>query len=125
MDKREEEFRQELRELEIKLADPAIFSDSSYPVLAKRLKWLSEVISLFEQRALISKSISEASALLNNTDRDLGEMANQEIAELTPKLGIIEAQIADATLPKDPNDQRDVIIEIRAAAGGDESSLFG
>ncbi len=124
MDQREETFRQELRELELKLADPAIFNDSSYPALAKRQKWLMEVISLFEQRSLLKKSVAQATELLESPDKELQAMASDEITELSPEIETVEAKIADATLPKDPNDEKDVIIEIRGAAGGDESSLF-
>ena len=124
MDQREETLRQELTVLEQRLADPAIFSDSSYPVLAKRRSEIASIIDLFDQHTALTNAIREANSLLSNPDKDLATMASEEINELTPKLVSVEAQIADATLPKDPNDSKNVIFEIRAAAGGDESALF-
>ncbi len=124
MDQHENQIRQELFEISQKLTDPNIYSDSAYPALAKRHSELTALVELYDKRASLSKSLSEAEELSYSSDKDLQEMASEEIAELTPKLQDIEASIADATLPKDPNDERDVIMEIRAAAGGDESSLF-
>ncbi len=124
MDQREQDLRKELEELENKLSDPSIYSDSSYPVLAKRRSELNEIIDLFDQKHNLNSSLMQANELVKNPDQDLQTMAAEEIAALTPQLEEIDRKIADATLPKDPNDTRDVIIEIRAAAGGDESALF-
>ncbi|HQU09511.1 MAG TPA: peptide chain release factor 1 [Opitutales bacterium] len=124
MDQREQDLRKELDELEKKLADPAVFSDSSYPSLAKRRSELADIVGLYDQKHRLIKSLQEANDLADSSDQEMQSMATEEIASLTPQLEDIEAKIADATLPKDPNDTRDVIIEIRAAAGGDESALF-
>lgn len=121
----EQSLRQELADLVIKLNDPNIYSDSSYPALAKRRSELDDIIALFDERDHLKKSITEANDILSNQeDKEMHVMASEEISDLSPKLDAVEAKIADATLPKDKNDERDVIIEIRAAAGGDESALF-
>src|SRR5262249_5999815 len=66
----------------------------------------------------------DAAKLSESVEADLAEMAKQELEELRQKQTLNETRLAEALLPKDPNDERDCIVEIRAAAGGDEASLF-
>ena len=124
MEQKETELRNELNDIEVKLSDQAIFSDSSYPKLAKRRSELANIIGMYDEKARLLKALKEAEELKDNPDKDIQTMALEEIDTLTPQLQAIDNQIIAATVPKDPNDERDVIIEIRAAAGGDESSLF-
>jgi peptide chain release factor 1 len=124
MDRQEEEIREELAKIDSKLTNPNIFSDSSYPSLAKRRSDLLELVSLYEQKKKLVQAINDAKELTSNQDKAIQSMAEDEITELTPKLRYVEAKLGASLLPKDPNDGRDVIMEIRAAAGGDESSLF-
>ncbi len=124
MEQKETELRNELNDIEVKLSDQAIFSDSSYPKLAKRRSELANIIGLYDEKARLLKALKEAKELKDNPDKDIQTMALEEIDTLTPQLQAIDSQIIAATVPKDPNDERDVIMEIRAAAGGDESSLF-
>lgn len=123
MDK-QQQLRDELAELQKKLEDTAIFSTSEYPKLAKRLSYLEETIALFEQKASLKRAYDEAKELSMSGD-ELAELAQQELDETDAKLQTIEQQLSEALTPKDQNDEKDVIIEIRAAAGGDEASLFG
>jgi len=123
MDK-EQTYRDELAELDQKLQDPAIFSDKSYPKLAKRRSDLETLIGLFDTRRQLAEAQKSAQELAASDDAEMADMANAELAELEPKIEANEAKLTEALTPKDPNDERDVIIEIRAAAGGDESSLF-
>jgi len=124
MDQQESEYLDELRDIEIRLQDPKIYADSSYPQLAKRRSELNDLTNLFAKRRKLTKSLSEANDLRTSEDEELRQMALHEIEELTLELEEVEQAINQATTPTDPNNKRNVIIEIRAAAGGDESSLF-
>lgn len=124
MDQKEANYRKELAELEAKLADPSIFSDPSYPKLAKRRSDVADIVALFDERAKLAGDKASALDLQNGSDAELAEMASLELTELEPKIEANEAALIEALTPQDPNNERDVIFEIRAAAGGDESSLF-
>lgn len=123
MNDKQEELKAELTVLQAKLNDPSVFSSSEYPKLARRISQLEETLALFEQISDIKKQISEAKELAGDSD-EMAELANSELAELDSKLSAVSLELSAILTPKDPNDERDVIIEIRAAAGGDESSLF-
>lgn len=122
MDNKEQAFRHELSELNTQLEDPAIYSDSSYPKLAKRKSELESLIALFDEKNKLSGDRQAAEAL--RVDPEMADMAEAELAELETKIAANETALLEALTPQDPNNDRDVIIEIRAAAGGDESSLF-
>ncbi len=124
MDLKEQNFRKELASLETKLADPAIFSDKNYSKLAKRRAELENVLSLFDEKNKLAHEKTEAEKLLQNPDSEMQEMARIEVNELNVRIADNENRLIEELTPRDPNNERDVIIEIRAAAGGDESSLF-
>jgi len=123
MEQKEAAFRQELSELESRLRDPGIYSDASYPKLAKRQKYLEGVVALFDRKKQLQESYRQASQLVNSDD-ELAELAQEELHETEAALVVVDTRLIEALTPKDPNDEKDVIIEIRAAAGGDEASLF-
>ncbi|MCA9334463.1 peptide chain release factor 1 [Candidatus Saccharibacteria bacterium] len=124
MNQKEQELRKELEELQAKLQDPAIFSSKEYPKLARRQSQLEDVLSLFDQKAQIQHAREEAEEIIRSADPELSALAKAEIAELEQKDQQNEQALTEALIPKDPNDERDAIVEIRAAAGGDEASLF-
>ena len=132
MDQKEAILRDELANLELQLQDPAIFSDKIYPRLAKRRSDLEHIISLFNERTRLLKERAAAESLVEEGAAaggsgfagELAGMAAGELSSLLPELETNEKRIVEALTPQDPNNDRDVIIEIRAAAGGDESSLF-
>ncbi len=124
MEQKEQNLRAELTELESRLQDPGIFSDPSYPKLAKRHSQLEHLLVLFGERAKLMHDQADAEELKQDADADLQKMADAELDDIAQKLVTNEAKLIDALTPQDPNNDRDVIIEIRAAAGGDESSLF-
>jgi peptide chain release factor 1 len=124
MEEKEQQLRTELKELEAKLQDPAIYSDKSYPKLAKRKDELDKLIAFFDEKASLTKQLGEASDLANDSDPAMAAMGREELEDLDNKLQLADSNLAEALTPTDPNNARDVIIEIRAAAGGDESSLF-
>jgi len=123
MEQKEQHLRAELAELAERLQDPAIYSDKNYPKLAKRQAELEKIVGLFDTAAKLRADIEAARELADGTD-ELAELAREEITVSEAQLADTEATLAEALTPKDPNDDRDVIMEIRAAAGGDESSLF-
>jgi peptide chain release factor 1 len=123
MDDKETKLRAELTELDATLQDPAVFSDKNYPKLAKRRSELENIIALFDDKQRLTKARAEAKALASGND-ELAELARTELEQTTADLERVEAELIEALTPQDPNNERDVIIEIRAAAGGDESALF-
>jgi len=125
MEQKEQHLREELAQLEERFTDPSIFSSKEYPKLAKRKQELESVIALFDTRAKLIKGKAEAQELINGDDAELAELAQVELADTEEQLASNEDALREALTPKDPNDGRDVVIEIRAAAGGDEASLFG
>lgn len=124
MDSKEQELRSEYAHLQKRLQDPAIFSSKDYPDLARRQGQLQNLISLFDERLNLSTQLAEARTLAESGDNELAEMAQTEAEDLEAKLTALGEQLSADLMPTDPNDERDAIIEIRAAAGGDEASLF-
>lgn len=124
MDQREKNLRAELTDLQTQLEDPAVYGDKNYPKLARRQPELQMIIELFDERTRLQQARSSAEELKNNSDIELQRMAITELDELQTKITINENALSEALTPKDPNDRRDAIVEIRAAAGGDEASLF-
>ncbi len=124
MEQKEQLLRTEFTELELRLQDPAIFSAPSYPKLAKRRSELEYTLSLFDERARLLRDRAAAQELAQGGDTELQDMARAELEEITGKLSQNEERLIEALTPQDPNNDRDVIMEIRAAAGGDEASLF-
>jgi peptide chain release factor 1 len=124
MEQKEQHIRTELAELEAILQDSGIFSDSNYPKFAKRRSHLSNIVALFDERQKLRHDQQGAEDLKTNSDSELRALAESELSEIIIRLQHIEEKLINALTPQDPNNDRDVIIEIRAAAGGDESSLF-
>ncbi len=124
MDNKEQSYRQELAELEAKLADPSVFSDPAYPKLAKRRSDVADIIALFDERNKLAADKVGAEELVAGGDAELKQMALAELQELEPQIQANNDKLIESLTPTDPNNDRDVIVEIRAAAGGDESSLF-
>lgn len=123
MDKKEQHLRKEYEALQERMQDPAIFSSKDYPKLAKRQSELDELIKLFDQKQSYLKQLDEARELARGND-EIAQLAQTELNELNEKLQMINEKLQLLLTPKDPNDEKDVIVEIRAAAGGDEASLF-
>ncbi len=116
-------LRAEYAEVQAKLQDPKVFADPSYPKIAKRQKHLEETIGLYDELNKTEDELKSAEDLAK-TGGELAELAEAEVTELTEQKAKLAEQLEEALTPKDPNNDRDVIIEVRAAAGGDEASLF-
>ncbi len=124
MEQQESNLRNELDSINIELANPEIFSSKKYPQIARRKNQIESILVLFDQNKKILSGLESNKLLLESSDHDLAELANQERQELELSLEQNINALREALIPKDPNDERNVIIEIRAAAGGDEASLF-
>jgi len=124
MDHKEQQLRDELAQLDQKLQDPAIFSDAAYPRIAKRKSALEGLIALFDEVNSLQTQLGEAKTMAGDSDPEISELARDEVEQLNSKLSAVRSQLTEALTPQDPNNERDVIMEIRGAAGGDESSLF-
>jgi peptide chain release factor 1 len=123
MDQKEQALRKELAEIKKKLEDPEVFSTKGYPKIAKRQSTIEDILALFDEVSQIKDESAQALTLAES-DGELGEMAQAELEELRVREINAEQALNLALTPKDPNDDKDVIIEVRAAAGGDEASLF-
>ena len=108
------------------LSDPEILSDQpQITLLSREQSTLSEVVSLYRELKKILEELAGAQALLeDNRDPDLAELARDEARSLEAREAELRAQLRLALLPSDPNDEKDVIVEVRAGAGGDEAALF-
>ncbi|WP_407894023.1 peptide chain release factor 1 [Lacticaseibacillus sp. N501-2] len=113
----------ELQEL---MSDPEVIQDTDrYMKLSKEEGSMREVVATYQKYKKAKADLDEAEAVLRESkDDDLEELAKEELAELRPELEDLEEQIKVLMLPKDPNDDKNIIMEIRGAAGGDEASLF-
>ncbi len=105
------------------LADPTAYNSPDYTVKTKRLNELETIINLAQRQAVYLKQLEEAKVLAEGND-ELSELAKAEVPQLTQSIELINEELFSLLTPKDPNDDKNVIIEIRAGAGGDEASLF-
>jgi peptide chain release factor 1 len=113
-------------ELERLMGDPAIAQDyEQVTEYAKERAGLHEIVSAYRDFRTRQRQLNEARALLHETaDADMHELAALEVAELEEAMPALEASLRTLLLPKDPRDDKNVIIEIRAGAGGDEAGIF-
>ena len=123
MQEKEVQLRQECEDLQKKLQDPAIYSSKDYPKLAKRQKYLEDILALFDDLHRIEKHTAQTRELVASGG-EISELAKEELEELRGQKHTVEQALSEALAPEDPNNDRDVIVEIRAAAGGDEPLFF-
>jgi peptide chain release factor 1 len=112
-------------ELTGQMADPAVINDSDrYRKTAKAHFELEETVAKYRDWKRTRQDLEGASAMLGETDPELRAMAADEVARLEPELARLEVELQDLLRPKDPNDEKNVVLEIRAGTGGDEATLF-
>jgi peptide chain release factor 1 len=113
-------------EMTNQLADPEVVSDSKrYQKVAKAHAELGELVSKFREYKDLERGIAETKAMVREeTDPELKAMAEEELVGLEARVMSCEHELKVLLLPKDPNDERNIILEIRAGAGGDEAALF-
>ncbi len=113
------------REVEGLLSDPTIISDQKrYRELAKEHADLTAVVSVYGQYKQICNEIEGNRELLQDSDPEMKELAKGELPELEKQQSELEEQLRLLLIPKDPNDEKNIILEIRAGTGGDEAALF-
>jgi len=111
--------------LEEKLSDPETVSDmKQFAKINKEYSSLREIMETGDTYAKVLGNIETAQEMLKDTDPEMKEMAQMELEELNPKKTELEEQIKILLIPKDPEDSKDVVFEIRSGAGGDEASIF-
>ena len=118
-----DELTDERQRLSEFLATPNAYSNPQFSAKNKRFSELESLIRIARQRERLIKNIEEAKQLTGDSG-ELAELAKQELAESQSKLAKLEDEIFIMLTPKDPNDDKNIIMEIRAGAGGDEASLF-
>jgi peptide chain release factor 1 len=113
-------------ELTRALADPGVFADSGkYQKTAKAHSELAPLVEKFREYKALKKGIGETREMLaQENDADMKQMAQEELHNLEQRLAAVEQDLKVLLIPKDPNDEKNVILEIRAGTGGDEASLF-
>jgi peptide chain release factor 1 len=113
-------------QLESQISDPEIMADrAKWQQLVKSHSDLTEVVAVFRQYKKAKEDLQDNKQMLEDKlEPDFLEMVEQEVEELTTKIGELEKQLKILLLPKDPNDDKNVIMEIRGGTGGDEAALF-
>ena len=112
-------------ELSLKVSDPDIINNQ--PLWQKHIKEMGEmepIVNKYREYKKAKESIAEAKEMLEMGDEELKELAKMELSELEDKIPAMEDELKVLLLPKDPNDEKNVILEIRAGTGGEEAALF-
>ena len=120
-------LEEKYKDLSRQISDPEIINDQNqWTKLVKEHSDLEEVVTKYRKYRSVQEELEGANEILidKDSDEELKEMARMEISELEEQVGTIEEELKILLLPKDPNDDKNVIIEIRAGAGGDEAGLF-
>lgn len=121
-----EELGKRLEEILNQLGEPGVANDQNlYRKLMKEQAELSPIVEKYEEYRAAKDGIEDSLAILDEeTDEEMRELAKEELNDCKERLGNIENELKILLLPKDPNDDKNVIVEIRAGAGGDEAALF-
>jgi peptide chain release factor 1 len=120
-----EQLERRFEQLNRQMADPAMIADAGeYRKVAKAHSEISDIVAKFREWRQAESQLAQARGMLADQDAELRAMAEEEIASLTPELASIEEQLKVLLLPQDPNDEKNVVLEIRAGTGGDEATLF-
>ena len=107
------------------LADPEIFNDQKkLTITAKEHSSLENVVNVGKEYLAVLQNIEDDKSILNGDDAELKEIAQEELTELESRKDKLESDLKILLLPRDPNDDKNLILEIRAGTGGDEAALF-
>ena len=119
------EIEQHRSEIERELADPGVTRDPRrYAELSRTHRELSEFIAAFSERERLANELAQAQGLMSDADPEMAEMARAEADEAARQLAESEQRLELLLIPRDPNDAKNTIMEIRAGTGGDEAALF-
>ncbi|MCJ7603641.1 MAG: peptide chain release factor 1 [Desulfobulbaceae bacterium] len=121
-----ENIHEKLLELEGMLSDPAVLANQSeYGKVAREHSRVVRIHELYEKFKRVKQELAESQELLHQEDdEEMRELAKSEIAELSNKAKELEKELRIMLLPKNPNDEKNILLEIRAGTGGDEAALF-
>jgi peptide chain release factor 1 len=121
-----EEIKLRFEDVGLLLAQPDTVSDmKKFSQLSKEYRDLEKIVIKFNEFTLANRHLQQAKEVLEKEkDAELREMAKMEIDELQPKIERINSEIKELLIPKDPNDDKNVLLEIRAGTGGDEAAIF-
>ncbi len=117
-----QKLQDEKTEIEAFLAQPEAYADADFATKSRRLAEINNILGLVAEIEQLKKNLEEAKFLVE--DAELGEMAREDVKVLTQKIDEKETALGEMLVPRDPMDDKPVIMEIRAGAGGDEASLF-
>ena len=119
------EVERRYEELERLVSDPGVLADRRrYVALAKERAQLEETVTCWRERRRLADDIEQHRDLLREKDEELRELAKNELPALEARLAELDVTLRRLLLPKDPNDERNTVLEIRAGTGGEEASLF-
>jgi peptide chain release factor 1 len=120
-----EQMEQRYVDLQSQFALPEVLNDhEKFQKIGKALREIEAPVEKYRQLKQLRQGIEDARGMLKEADPDIHAMAEEEIAALEPRAAELEQELKLLLLPKDPNDEKNVILEIRAGTGGDEASLF-
>jgi len=120
-----EELVQSYEKLNLEIAQPEVIQDTArYQKLAKRHSELGEIVDGYQRFLAVERGISETRELLEESDPEMKALAEEELADLEAQQADLEQSLMRLLLPRDPNDERNVLLEVRAGTGGDEAALF-
>lgn len=121
-----EDLVRRLEELNIELTDPDVISNQDkYRQLMKEQNELTPIVEKYQEYRAAKDGVEDSLAILEEeNDEEMRELAKEELADCKAKVESCEQELKILMLPKDPNDDKNVIVEIRAGAGGDEAALF-
>jgi peptide chain release factor 1 len=120
-----EQMEQRYNDLQAQFGQPEVINDhEKYQKIAKSIREIEDTVVKYRELRAAQQGLAEAKAMLAEQDPDLREMAAEEIAGLEPRAAELEENLRILLLPHDPNDDKNVILELRAGTGGDEASLF-
>lgn len=122
MDEKLKSFEKEIAEIEDFLSQPEAYAAADFAEKSRRLSELNEIVDLMREIGKLEQNLVEAEELAS--DPELGELAKSDMETIRSDLERKKADLDEKLLPKDPNDDKPIIMEIRAGAGGDEASLF-
>ena len=121
-----EDLVRRLEELNIELTDPDVISNQDkYRQLMKEQNELTPIVEKYQEYRAAKDGVEDSLAILEEeNDEEMRELAKEELADCKAKVESCEQELKILMLPKDPNDDKNVIVEIRGGAGGDEAALF-
>jgi peptide chain release factor 1 len=107
------------------LSDPKVIADQNrFRDLSKEYAQLEPIVNCYQKFVATESGLTEAEEMLNNKEKELAILADEEIKQLKPELESLEKELTVLLLPSDPNDKRNIFLEIRAGTGGDEAAIF-